>query len=96
MTALNITFTPDGSGHCLYSELLDLQSLGALACTRATEIEFNPNTQRWEVRPADSSKLLFSHQSRQACLVWEQENVEPEPEPQPEDNHHERHRNTTR
>ena len=65
-----LTFTPDGNGHGLYTEVIDLNALGPLSVTRATSIEFNQQTQRWEVR--DSTGVLrHSHRSRQQCLNWE-------------------------
>jgi hypothetical protein len=66
-----ITFNTQGQGSCLYSELIDLQSIGQLEVTRATQIEFNPATQQWEVKDTDSL-ILFAHSSRSICLAWEQ------------------------
>jgi hypothetical protein len=36
-----ITFTPNGNGHCLYTEIILLGTIGALEIRRATSIEFN-------------------------------------------------------
>jgi hypothetical protein len=66
-----LTFAPSGQGSCLYSELIDLQSIGSLEVTRATTIEFKPATQQWEVKDV-SNKILFAHSSRSVCLAWEQ------------------------
>ena len=70
MNACVLTFDANGTGSCLYSELIDLQSIGSLQVTRATEIEFNPLRQLWEVK---DGKTLFAHPSRTVCLAWEQQ-----------------------
>ena len=46
---IHITFTPDGTAQCLWTEVLPLLELGRLEIHRATNIEFNNSTQRWEV-----------------------------------------------
>jgi hypothetical protein len=70
MKTLVLKFDTAGDGHCLYTEALDLSSIGALRIVRASTIEFNQTEQRWEVRNA-AEELLFSNLSRQACLDWE-------------------------
>jgi hypothetical protein len=73
-----ILFDPAGAAHCLYSELLDLRQLGRLQIRRATRIEFNADTQLWDVLPAEgASTALFSSATRRECLAWEQANVMP-------------------
>jgi len=67
-----ITFTPDGAGHAFYTEVIDLASIGPLAIERSTTVEFNGQTQEWEVRDLQA-QLLHSHPSRVACLAWEHE-----------------------
>jgi hypothetical protein len=67
-----ITFTPDGIGHGLYTEVIDLAAVGSLAIERATNVEFNHATQEWEVRDP-SGQLLHAHDSREVCLAWEHE-----------------------
>ena len=65
-----LTFTPDGCGRGLYTEVIELGSIGPLSITRATAIEFNASTQHWEVRdPAGA--LLYQHPSRATCVAWE-------------------------
>ena len=78
-----LRFTPGGHIGCLYCELVDLRVLGRLSVVRATEVAFDPEEQRWEVRSADSSRLLFAHPSREACLRWERENLQPTSNPEP-------------
>ena len=71
-----MTFTSDGTAHCLYHEAIDLRTLGVLEIRRASEVEFNPATQVWEVRtPGAPQTVLFSHRSRQECLDWERQNL---------------------
>jgi hypothetical protein len=72
-----IRFDRRGGIDCLYTELLDLRTLGRLHVVRATEITFEEERQRWEVRCADSGKLLFSDSSRANCVEWEQTNLQP-------------------
>lgn len=74
MNTTVITFNENGIGSCLYSELIDLHSIGSLEVTRATEIEFNNETQFWEVKNLQGTVLYFSR-SRTACLAWEQGNL---------------------
>lgn len=66
-----VTFDASGRGSCLYTELIDLQSIGALEVRRATFIEFNNDRQVWEVKNL-SGRVLFFSRSRSACISWEQ------------------------
>ena len=81
---MNSTLRFDPSGHigCLYTEAIDLRALGRLHVVRATDIRFNDSTQQWDVHDAATGQLLFSHQSRNECLNWEQTNLQPQPLPQ--------------
>ena len=76
-----IRFDQTGGIDCLYTEAVDLRSLGRLHVVRATEIAFDPEEQRWEVRCAAFGNLLFTDPSRAACLAWEQSNLQPTPAP---------------
>ncbi|MGV3774150.1 MAG: hypothetical protein ACO1QB_14715 [Verrucomicrobiales bacterium] len=42
MIASVIKFDQQGTGHCLYTEAVDLSSIGPLHIARASNIEFNP------------------------------------------------------
>jgi hypothetical protein len=81
---MNSTLRFDPGGHigCLYTEAIDLRALGRLLVVRATDIRFNDSTQQWDVHDAATGQLLFSHQSRNECLNWEQTNLQPQPLPQ--------------
>jgi hypothetical protein len=74
---IQISFKPDGTAQCLWTEALPLHELGRLEITRASTMEFNNATQRWEVKDRRGQMLFFSR-SRSACLEWEQENLQPE------------------
>ena len=63
-------FQPDGTGAGLYTEVIDLQQIGVLEVSRASEIEFNPDTQQWEVFDYTGARV-FTNPSREACLRWE-------------------------
>ncbi len=67
-----LTFDVDGTGHCLHTDAIPLQSLGTLEVHRATSIEFNSASQQWEVKDAEGV-ILHSHPSRSCCLAWEVE-----------------------
>ena len=70
-----ISFKPDGTAQCLWTEVLPLHELGRLEISRATNIEFNNTTQKWEVKDR-GGKVRFFSKSRSACLEWEQENLQ--------------------
>lgn len=65
-----LTFELDGTGHCLHTDAIPLQSLGTLEVQRATSIEFNSASQQWEVKDA-TGLTLHSDPSRSCCLAWE-------------------------
>ena len=70
MTTHVLTLTANGEGHGLYTEAIELGSIGRLTIRRATTIEFHEAVQKWEVRDAGGT-LLHTHPSREACLAWE-------------------------
>ncbi|MHA3774520.1 hypothetical protein ACXR0O_23595 [Verrucomicrobiota bacterium sgz303538] len=74
-----LTFTPDGAGHGLYTEVIELTAIGLLSIERATSIEFNEQTQEWEVK-GTSGDLLYSDASRANCLTWEHRHFNQSPE----------------
>ena len=66
-----ILIEPTGEVIGLHTEMIDLRELGRLKARRATTIEFNEVSQRWEVRELMGGNVCFSDPSRQACLDWE-------------------------
>jgi hypothetical protein len=69
-----ITFQPDGTAQCLWTEALPLHELGRLEVSRASNLEFNNTSQQWEVKDR-RGKVRFIAKSRSACLEWEQTNL---------------------
>jgi hypothetical protein len=74
---INISFTPEGTAHCLWTEALPLHEIGRLEVTRASNIEFNNASQQWEVKDR-RGRLRFIAKSRSTCLEWEQLNLQPD------------------
>ena len=70
-----ISFQPDGTALCLWTEALPLHELGRVEITRATTIEFHNGQQLWEVRDPQGV-LLYSAPSRNACLTWEHDHLQ--------------------
>jgi len=77
---IQITFNPDGTALCLWTDALPLHELGRLEIHRATNIEFNNLTQQWEVIDR-KGKVRFVARFRSDCLEWEQKNLQPDQEP---------------
>ena len=77
-----LTFTPDGTGRCLYTEALDLGAIGRLSVRRATRIEFDDRAQDWRVYTAHGRVAMFNSPSRQECLEWERWYLEGRGEPE--------------
>ena len=65
-----LVFDAAGTGRGLYTEAIDLHQLGPLRMRRASSVEFDPESQQWEVRLPDGT-LLYRDRSREACLHWE-------------------------
>lgn len=73
-----LRFQADGGTiECLYTEAIDLQLLGPLRITRATDIRFDDPTQQWQVHDVVTDRVLFSNSSRSECLTWENHNLQP-------------------
>jgi hypothetical protein len=72
-----ISFQPDGTAQCLWTEALPLHELGQLEVTRASNLEFNNITQQWEVKDR-RGRVRFIANSRSACLEWEQQDLQPD------------------
>ena len=72
-----LRFNPGGQVDCLYTEVIDLRSLGKLEIARATDIRYDHATQQWQVHDAESDAVLFTNPSRNECLAWETQNLQP-------------------
>lgn len=67
-----LRFRLDGTGCCLYTEALDLASLGRLRIRRASRVEFDNGSQLWRVWDRKGGEL-YSSPSRADCLRWERD-----------------------
>jgi hypothetical protein len=70
MTDMTLTFTPDGMGRSLYTEVIDLGLIGQLSISRATNIEFDNEKGVWRVYEM-AGFPMFTAPARSQCLDWE-------------------------
>lgn len=71
-----ISIESDGTATCLWTEEINLAEIGSLDVRRASNVEFNPESQMWEVRLADNPEhVAFTAPSRAACIAWEVETL---------------------
>lgn len=66
-----LSCNPDGTVECLWTEALPLAEIGTLTVRRASTVEFNAQSQEWEVRLAGNGGVDFSNPSRARCIEWE-------------------------
>ena len=59
-----ITFNPDGNGHCLYTEVIDLKNIGTLEIKRATNIEFNDKNKEHKPVPKNGADISLERLNR--------------------------------
>lgn len=71
---MTLTIEPDGTIKGLYTEDIDLSTLGTLHIERATNVEFDEAGQEWVVFDIQR-RPLFRNSSRQICLQWEKDNL---------------------
>jgi hypothetical protein len=70
-----LRFDPDGRIACLYTEAIDLRTLGTLEVRRLTDVRFDEPTQQWEVVMVATGEVAHRDVSRGACLAWERETL---------------------
>ncbi len=75
MSSSILRFDPTGKVACLYTEAIDLRSLGGLEIKRLTDVRFDETSQQWEVVMATTGETVHRDPSREACLAWERENL---------------------
>ena len=72
MNAVTLAVLADGTVQGLYTEAIDLASVGLLRIERASTIEFDNPDQLWRVFDR-RGRCIHSAVSRTECLEWEQE-----------------------
>jgi hypothetical protein len=75
--SITISFAPEGTAECLWTEALPLPAVGQLEITRTSNVKFNNSTQHWEAKDRRGT-VRFIAESRSACLEWEQQNLQPD------------------
>ena len=75
MKTLLLSFAPDGTAHCLHSDAFPIAEIGSLNVRRASKVEFNDDTQQWEVHWPGSTAPDFAAPTRSACITWEIEQL---------------------
>ena len=70
----SLLILPDGTVRGVYTEALDLSTLGQLQVQRAMAIEFDNRLQAWRVFDA-MGDCLYCSPSRETCLAWEQKHL---------------------
>jgi hypothetical protein len=69
-----IQFSTDAIARAVYTDGLPLAELGPLRLQRASNVEFNETSQRWEVRLASNpDTVAHTDRSRCSCIAWEVE-----------------------
>ena len=85
--------TPDGQVVGLWSDCIDWRSVGRVRAHRASHVEFDLDTQMWQVRSArrvtrltgllryllrrSDQEVLYESPSREEALAWEHAHFEP-------------------
>jgi hypothetical protein len=65
---------PDGTIKGLYTEALDLSTLGSLKVQRAMAVEFDNPAQVWRVLDP-FGRCVHDAPSREDCLTWERQHL---------------------
>ena len=66
----------DGSVRALHNAVLEKAiPVPIKEVTRVSHIEYNIDCNQWEVRLTSETEVLFRHRLREACVLWEQQNL---------------------
>jgi hypothetical protein len=72
---IEMIFDDTGMIHTLYHECIPLSLLGKMKVERASHIEFDSCSQQWQVITPRKDEVLYQHESRDNCLLWERANL---------------------
>jgi len=74
---ITLDIDPDGDVHCLYTDDIDLFSVGRVTDIRkASNVEFNESEQTWEVLSLDG-EVLYTNTNREKAVECEIEMFSP-------------------
>jgi hypothetical protein len=71
MQKIYVKVAPNGDVTAIHNDILRLDTLGKLKVSRLSTVEFNNETQNWEVRDAETQNLLHTNKRRDKALEWE-------------------------
>lgn len=71
---VTLIVTPAGTVEGLYTEAIDLATIGRLRIERASTVEFDNPAQVWRVFDR-RGRGRFASPSREECLRWEEERL---------------------
>jgi hypothetical protein len=72
-----INFREDGTFDGLHTDRTDVSKLGRIEVSRASWVDFNGETQKWEVRWTPKAEHpIFADSCRETCLAWEREQLQ--------------------
>jgi hypothetical protein len=63
---------PDGRIHGLWDDTIDFREVGECRVERASSVEFNNDTKKWDIHLADGT-YIGSEDSRAMAIQWEVE-----------------------
>ncbi len=71
MNDIILEITPEGDIKCLYTDRIDLFSIGRVTDVRkASHVEFDESSQSWHVLSLDGN-ILHTNPNREAAIEWE-------------------------
>jgi len=58
MSGTKLMIDTNGNVHSLYTDLIDLSQLGKMKVSRASNVEFDNDTQTWSVKLASTGEVI--------------------------------------